>query len=66
MLFVSSRYQLMCHCWEFSPLDRPSFSDIVRHIEHLLEKQSDYIQLEAYDEGVYSVLDPDVLFTERL
>ncbi len=51
----------MCNCWEHLPKDRPTFSELSQHMEYLLEKEADYIQLDQFEESVYMVLDPDSL-----
>ncbi|XP_046329904.2 fibroblast growth factor receptor 3-like [Haliotis rufescens] len=52
-------YSLMSKCWELQPQDRPSFKELVQHVEYLLEKEADYIQLDQFQEAVYMVLEPD-------
>ncbi|XP_067674743.1 fibroblast growth factor receptor-like [Haliotis asinina] len=52
-------YSLMSKCWEQLPQDRPHFKDLVQHVEYLLEKEADYIQLDQFQEAVYMVLEPE-------
>jgi len=46
-------YNIMVKCWEKSPEDRPSFSDLVRDFEALLVKEMDYIDLNLFPENDY-------------
>lgn len=54
-------YALMVRCWDMLPPNRPSFSEISKDVEKLLEKESDYIELQEYEEAKFSVLDPDLV-----
>lgn len=61
MLLPYCRYALMVRCWDMLPPNRPSFSEISKDVEKLLEKESDYIELQEYEEAKFSVLDPDLV-----
>ncbi|XP_056013331.1 fibroblast growth factor receptor 4-like isoform X4 [Ostrea edulis] len=54
-------YALMVQCWDTVPHNRPSFKDISYEMEKLLEKEADYIEFKAYEESIFSVLDPDLV-----
>ncbi|XP_041378022.1 fibroblast growth factor receptor 3-like [Gigantopelta aegis] len=58
-------YDLMCLCWFMHPANRPGFSSICGNLEWLLEKEADYIQLDQFQEHIYTVLEPDTM-EERL
>ncbi|XP_038064948.1 uncharacterized protein LOC119735322 [Patiria miniata] len=52
-------HQLMLACWEEEPTARPSFTEIGRKLEKLLEGAHDYITLSDYQEFDYEVTIPD-------
>ncbi|XP_038064957.1 angiopoietin-1 receptor-like [Patiria miniata] len=52
-------YQMMLACWEEEPTARPSFTEIGRKLEKLLEGAHDYIALSDYQEFDYEVTIPD-------
>ncbi|XP_062608785.1 fibroblast growth factor receptor 4-like isoform X2 [Saccostrea cucullata] len=54
-------YALMVRCWDMMPQNRPSFNEISKSVETLLEKEADYIEFKAYEEAIFSVLDPDLV-----
>nr|XP_022324253.1 fibroblast growth factor receptor 3-like isoform X2 [Crassostrea virginica] len=54
-------YSMMVRCWDMLPPNRPSFGDISKEMEKLLEKESDYIELTAYEEEKFDVLDPNLV-----
>nr|KAG5699790.1 hypothetical protein BaRGS_013510 [Batillaria attramentaria] len=58
-------FNLMTHCWSFSPLKRPTFTELCSQLEDLLEKEGDYIDLSLFEEQHYAVLEP-LLVEERL
>ncbi|ESO83864.1 hypothetical protein LOTGIDRAFT_132698 [Lottia gigantea] len=49
---------LIMQCWEIDKDKRPTFDQICTSLERLLEEQSDYLNLQNYEEGIYSVLFP--------
>lgn len=51
----------MVQCWDTVPHNRPSFKDISYEMEKLLEKEADYIEFKAYEESIFTVLDPDLV-----
>ena len=44
-VFPHSSYNLMVKCWMDDPVDRPTFTEIVKNMEHMLENISGYLQL---------------------
>ncbi|XP_041372763.1 fibroblast growth factor receptor 3-like [Gigantopelta aegis] len=52
-------YKIMTDCWSSAPDQRPTFSQLVKTVEELLEQEAEYIQLEDYEEGIYDVIDPN-------
>ena len=52
---------MMVRCWDMLPPNRPSFCDISKEMEKLLEKESNYIELTAYEEEKFDVLDPNLV-----
>ena len=46
--FPHSSYSLMARCWMDDPVDRPTFTEIVTNIEHMLEQISGYVQLSDF------------------
>jgi fibroblast growth factor receptor 2 len=36
LLFSSSSYMLMRECWNFTPNERPQFTEIVEHLDRIL------------------------------
>ena len=55
------RYDLMCLCWFKHPVNRPDFSSVCENLECLLEREADYIQLDQFQEHIYTVLEPDTM-----
>ncbi|KAK3612089.1 hypothetical protein CHS0354_031159 [Potamilus streckersoni] len=51
-------YDLMVQCWSMEGDRRPSFAQIVTHLESLLDVDSDYFEFDDYEESVYSWMDP--------
>ncbi|KAL3886670.1 hypothetical protein ACJMK2_026650 [Sinanodonta woodiana] len=51
-------YDLMVQCWMMEGEQRPSFAQIVTHLESLLDVDSDYFEFDDYEESVYSWMDP--------
>ncbi|XP_050406537.2 uncharacterized protein LOC126821932 [Patella vulgata] len=49
---------LIIQCWGNNPSQRPSFSEICQILESLLEEQTDYLNLQNYEEGLYAALFP--------
>ena len=43
--FYFCRYNIMCHCWQFSPDMRPSFKDLIGWFERMLQNNTDYLDL---------------------
>ena len=43
-----SRYDLVSQCWEESPEKRPSFEDLVKEINILLEEVAGYLEFSAF------------------
>ena len=38
----------MVKCWMDDPVDRPTFTEIIKHIENMLEQTSGYFQLSDF------------------
>ncbi|KAF4532813.1 hypothetical protein B566_EDAN002663 [Ephemera danica] len=46
-------YNIMFYCWDKSPTERPSFTEIVQLLERLLVSETDYIELERFPDHSY-------------
>ncbi|XP_012943280.2 tyrosine kinase receptor Cad96Ca [Aplysia californica] len=62
---TSELYELMCECWSFLSVNRPSFASISLRMEDLLEKEGDYIKLDMFQSDKYQCLDSEII-DERL
>ncbi|KAK3107516.1 hypothetical protein FSP39_016415 [Pinctada imbricata] len=54
-------YSMMIQCWDMEPQHRLSFSEICHNIEKLLEKETEYIEFQDYEEAKFTVIDPDAV-----
>lgn len=56
MLNCCYSYELMCTCWELTPSERPTFSDISESLAEFMDEQSDYPrqQTRDIDDNYYS------------
>ncbi|XP_060073140.1 fibroblast growth factor receptor 4-like [Ylistrum balloti] len=52
-------YSLMTRCWDMEPKERPSFSEIAKELEVLIECETEYISFDTLEESKYGCLDPD-------
>ncbi|XP_072042484.1 uncharacterized protein [Amphiura filiformis] len=55
-------YDIMSACWLSNPHERPSFPEIIRNLDRIIEMKSDYLLLDEIDEDVYhnhGVIDED-------
>jgi hypothetical protein len=43
-MFFSS-YNMMLHCWELTPDNRPSFAEIINWLETILQSSAEYLEL---------------------
>lgn len=50
-LFKFSRYELMQLCWQESPDDRPSFSQLRDKLEEMMQVDNPYLDLSNVDES---------------
>jgi len=46
-------YNMMFYCWDKDPAERPSFSQLVKDLEALLTKDTDYIDLNQFPDHAY-------------
>ncbi len=46
-------YNVMYYCWNQDPVDRPSFSELVKILANLIEESEDYIRLDLFPEHCY-------------
>ena len=44
---------MMFYCWDKDPSSRPSFSGLVKDLEALLTKETDYIDLNLFPDHAY-------------
>ena len=53
-LFVLSyRYEVMLSCWSIDPAERPKFSNLVKILGFLLERDSGYLDLSDDSDSEY-------------
>ena len=41
------RCEMMMQCWKFNPQDRPQFKNLVLTLNHILERESGYLDLSS-------------------
>lgn len=46
MTMFLCRFSVMIKCWEGSPKDRPSFSNIYKEVSKLIERVAGYLDIE--------------------
>lgn len=46
-------YNIMFYCWANNADDRPSFSELVNFLRHLLFSETDYIELDRFPDHDY-------------
>jgi len=46
-------YNMMFYCWDKDPAERPSFTQLVKDLESLLTKDTDYIDLNQFPDHAY-------------
>merc|ERR1719367_2452884 len=46
-------YNMMFYCWDKDPAERPSFTQLVKDLEALLTKDTDYIDLNQFPDHAY-------------
>jgi len=46
-------YNMMFYCWDKDPAERPSFTQLVKDLEALLTKETDYIDLNQFPDHAY-------------
>lgn len=47
----------MASCWKEDPHSRPSFSELAKDVEGLLESEVEYLDLDQINDHEYSTLD---------
>lgn len=43
--FLHNRYEVMMKCWEWTPEDRPTFSDLVTLLSGVMESEAGYMAM---------------------
>jgi len=46
-------FNMMFYCWDKDPVERPSFTQLVKDLEALLTKETDYIDLNQFPDHAY-------------
>lgn len=46
-------FNMMFYCWDKDPAERPSFTQLVKDLEALLTKETDYIDLNQFPDHAY-------------
>lgn len=46
-------FNMMFYCWDKDPAERPSFTQLVKDLEGLLTKETDYIDLNQFPDHAY-------------
>lgn len=46
-------FNMMFYCWDKDPAERPSFAQLVKDLEALLTKETDYIDLNQFPDHAY-------------
>ncbi|XP_023345289.1 tyrosine kinase receptor Cad96Ca [Eurytemora carolleeae] len=46
-------YNIMYYCWDNDPVERPSFTQLVKDFENMLMKETDYIDLNQFPDHAY-------------
>lgn len=59
-------YNIMYYCWAQNPDDRPTFSDLVTFLKHLLFSETDYIELDRFPDRDYYNYMPNQTSGEKL
>ncbi len=65
-VFVHFRYQITQKCWQRNANSRPTFDELTLLLEALLQVESDYMELELYQEDQYIDLDSEANPDEKV
>lgn len=55
-MFLSSlsfRYDIMLHCWNEDPLERPNFTALREHLDQIMSQSADYLSFDIDQENTY-------------
>ena len=52
-LFYLQVYNIMYYCWYEDAKDRPSFKELIKHLEDLITSEVDYIEINKFPERCY-------------
>uniref|UniRef100_A0A8C2BVM0 receptor protein-tyrosine kinase n=1 Tax=Cyprinus carpio TaxID=7962 RepID=A0A8C2BVM0_CYPCA len=57
LLLCLCRYELMKQCWKEKPYERPSFAQILRSLNRMLEERKTYVNTTLYEKFTYAGID---------
>ena len=46
-------HSVMLQCWKKGPDEHPTFTELVKMLGDMLQDESDYLDLSAYEEHIY-------------
>ncbi|XP_019641512.1 PREDICTED: tyrosine-protein kinase receptor Tie-1-like [Branchiostoma belcheri] len=52
-------YQVMLLCWRTCPEDRPTFTDLVKQLDSMIDDKHSYVDIDKDDDFEYEVVDSD-------
>lgn len=52
-LEIDFSYAVILQCWKEGPDERPTFTELVKMLGDMLQDESDYLDLSAYEEHIY-------------
>ena len=47
------RYDIMLHCWNEDPLERPNFTALREHLDEIMSQSADYLSFDIDQENTY-------------
>jgi len=53
LYFPGEIFNMMFYCWDKDPAERPAFTQLVKDLEALLTKETDYIDLNQFPDHAY-------------
>ena len=58
IIISSASYHIMQSCWQLTPSERPTFTQMRTRWECMLEQDGDYLQMDHIDYEMYSAVEP--------
>ena len=63
---IDFSHAVMLQCWKEGPLERPTFTELVKMLGDMLQDESDYLDLSTYGKHIYESAEPTSFDEEKV